>query len=245
MSRARSKTYSTRAIVLRTHPLGEADRIVVLATREHGLVRAVAKGVRKPSSRFGARLEPFMVSDIQASEGRGLHTVTQAVSVAGYGVGIVQDMDAFLFASAIAELAEVLGEGDASVPLYDLLLGAFAALARAAYPPQLIFDAFAIRALARAGWDMSVDACAVTGSVEGLNAFSPSHGGVIAARVPGASALRPGTRELLSSLKSGDWSSALGSDEAARRQAHGLTKSFLGWHLERTMSSLSRFDRQT
>ena len=46
-------------MVLRQHKLGEADRIVTLLTRDHGLVRAVAKGVRRTRSKFGARLEPF------------------------------------------------------------------------------------------------------------------------------------------------------------------------------------------
>ena len=51
------KLYRDDAIVLRTHPLGEADRIITLLTRRHGKVRAVAKGVRRTGSRFGARLE--------------------------------------------------------------------------------------------------------------------------------------------------------------------------------------------
>ncbi|QRN79320.1 MAG: DNA repair protein RecO, partial [Nocardiopsis sp. BM-2018] len=58
------------AIVLRTHLLGEADRIVTLLTRNHGKIRAVAKGVRKTSSRFGSRLEPFMFVDIQWASGK-------------------------------------------------------------------------------------------------------------------------------------------------------------------------------
>ncbi|HUX70931.1 MAG TPA: DNA repair protein RecO, partial [Cellulomonadaceae bacterium] len=55
--------YRDEAIVLRTQKLGEADRIVTLLTRTHGKVRAVGKGVRRTSSRFGSRLEPFMQID--------------------------------------------------------------------------------------------------------------------------------------------------------------------------------------
>src|SRR5690606_37993643 len=62
-------TYRDEAIVLRTHKLGEADRIVTLLGRRRGRIRAVAKGVRKPSSRFGSRLEPFMLVDLQCYEG--------------------------------------------------------------------------------------------------------------------------------------------------------------------------------
>ncbi|PMC75402.1 DNA repair protein RecO, partial [Brachybacterium sp. UMB0905] len=72
-----TKLYRDDAIVLRTHPLGEADRIITLLTRRHGKVRAVAKGVRRTGSRFGARLEPFSLVDVQLHAGRSLHTVTQ------------------------------------------------------------------------------------------------------------------------------------------------------------------------
>ena len=54
-----SRLYRDEAIILRTYKLGEADRIIVMLTRHHGQVRAVAKGVRRTTSRFGARLEPF------------------------------------------------------------------------------------------------------------------------------------------------------------------------------------------
>ena len=50
--------YVDEAVVLRTHKLGEADRIITLLTRHHGRVRAVAKGIRRTTSRFGGRLEP-------------------------------------------------------------------------------------------------------------------------------------------------------------------------------------------
>ena len=74
----RMPLYSDEAIVLRTHKLAEADRIITLLTREHGVVRAVAKGVRRTSSRFGSRLEPFTHVDLQLAVGRNLDTITQA-----------------------------------------------------------------------------------------------------------------------------------------------------------------------
>ena len=70
--------YRDEAIVLRTQKLGEADRIITLLTRSHGRVRAVAKGVRRTTSRFGSRLEPFSHVDVQLAEGRSLDVVTQA-----------------------------------------------------------------------------------------------------------------------------------------------------------------------
>ena len=64
------RLYRDEAVILRTYKLGEADRIVVILTRAHGQVRAVAKGVRRTTSRFGARLEPFSMVDLQLHRGR-------------------------------------------------------------------------------------------------------------------------------------------------------------------------------
>jgi len=77
--------YRDEAIVLRTHKLGEADRIITLLTRHHGRVRAVAKGVRRTTSKFGSRLEPFTHVDLQLAEGRSLDIITQADTLAHRG----------------------------------------------------------------------------------------------------------------------------------------------------------------
>jgi DNA repair protein RecO (recombination protein O) len=62
--------YHDQGVVLRTHKLGEADRIVTLLTKDRGKVRAVAKGVRKTKSRFGGRLEPVSHVRLLVYEGR-------------------------------------------------------------------------------------------------------------------------------------------------------------------------------
>ena len=59
------ENYRDRAVVIRTYDFGEADRVIVLLTRDHGLVRAVAKGVRRAKSRFGSRLQLFVNLDVQ------------------------------------------------------------------------------------------------------------------------------------------------------------------------------------
>ena len=73
--------------MLRTHKLGEADRIITLLTRQHGRVRAVAKGVRRTSSRWGSRLEPFTHVDLQLAEGRSLDVITQAETLTPFWAG--------------------------------------------------------------------------------------------------------------------------------------------------------------
>jgi DNA repair protein RecO (recombination protein O) len=92
-------------VVLRVHKLGEADRIVTLLTRRHGRVRAVGKGVRRTSSKFGARLEPGSHIDVQlhsrlpegqapAGGRRGLDLVTQTESLGAYGAQHAHDYPA-------------------------------------------------------------------------------------------------------------------------------------------------------
>ena len=77
----RVRLYRDEAVVVRQHKLGEADRIITLLTKEHGLVRAVAKGVRRTRSKFGARLEPFAHVDVLLHPGRNLDIVTQVYSL--------------------------------------------------------------------------------------------------------------------------------------------------------------------
>jgi len=94
-----------RAVVLRQHKLGEADRIVTLLTREHGLVRAVAKGVRRTRSKFGARLEPFAHIDVQLHPGRNLDIVTQVQAIDAFASDIVSDYGRYTCGCAVLETA--------------------------------------------------------------------------------------------------------------------------------------------
>jgi DNA repair protein RecO (recombination protein O) len=72
-------TWKTEAVVLRSIRFAEADCVLHLYTLERGRIGAIAKGVRKTKSRFGARLEPFSHAELMLHEGRGeLHTVRGA-----------------------------------------------------------------------------------------------------------------------------------------------------------------------
>src|SRR6478609_8993890 len=142
--------YRDEAVVLRTHPLGEADRIITLLTKERGRIRAVAKGVRRTKSRFGARLEPFMVVDVQCYEGRNLDTVTQAESLATYGQTIARDYTVYTAATVMVETAERLTEEhEPSTQQYLLLAGALRSLGGGEHDPGLVLDAYLLLARGR------------------------------------------------------------------------------------------------
>ena len=102
--------YRDYAIVLRTYKLGEADRIVVLMTRSHGKVRAVGKGVRKTTSKFGSRLEPGSYIQVQLHEGRGdLDIVTQTETVEPYR-RTREDLSRLSRSSSLLEAVEQLAQ---------------------------------------------------------------------------------------------------------------------------------------
>jgi DNA repair protein RecO (recombination protein O) len=139
--------YRDEGVVLRTHKLGEADRIITLLTRHHGRVRAVAKGVRRTSSRIGSRLEPFMLADVQLYEGRSLDVVTQVETLAPYAAGIVGDYRRYTAGTAMLETAERLTdvEKEPATQQFLLLVGGLRALADGAHDPGLVMDAFLLR----------------------------------------------------------------------------------------------------
>lgn len=238
--------YRDEGVVLRTHKLGEADRIVTILTRHRGKIRTVAKGVRRTKSRFGSRLEPGMVVDVQCYEGRNLDTVTQAVSLATHGDTIARDYPRWTAAVAALETCDRLTEeGEPNTQQYLLIAGALAAFADTVHAPELVLDAYLLRALAVAGWAPSFHDCARCGDPGPHRAFNIAAGGVVCpgCRPPGSAAPAPETLRLLAALLTGDWAIADASEQRHRREGSGLTSAFLQWHLERGVRSLRLVER--
>jgi DNA repair protein RecO (recombination protein O) len=234
--------YRDEAIVLRTQKLGEADRIITLLTRTHGRVRAVAKGVRRTSSRFGARLEPFTHVDVQLAEARTLDVITQAETLHTYTGRLAADYGAYTAGTAMLETAErlVVEDKEPSLQQYLLLVGALRAMCETGRPPAQVLDSFLLRSLAVAGYAPSFEACARCG-VEGPHlAFHPSAGGMLCAtcRLPGSARPAAETVAALGALLSGDWATVEATDPRHLREASGLVAGYLSWHLERGLRSL-------
>ncbi|GIG27522.1 DNA repair protein RecO [Cellulomonas marina] len=239
--------YRDEAIVLRTHSLGEADRIVTLLTREHGKVRAVAKGVRRTSSRFGSRLEPFMRVDLQLSTGRTFDVITQAETLDTFGRSIAGDYALYTTGTVMLETAErlVADEHEPALQQHRLLVGAVRSLALRAHAPGLVLDSYLLRALAVAGWAPSFTDCARCGEPGPHRAFAVASGGAVCARCrpPGSAAPAPETFALLAALLVGDWDVADASAERHRGEGNGLVAAFCQFHLERSLRSLPMVER--
>jgi DNA repair protein RecO (recombination protein O) len=248
--------YRDDAVVLRVHKLGEADRIVTLLTRRHGRVRAVGKGVRRTNSKFGARLEPGSHIDVQLHSrhdpddvliiNRGLDIVTQTESLGAYGAQLADDYPRWTASSAICETAERLTEeGEPALRIYLLVVGALRALVERDHDPELILDAFLIRAMSTAGWEPALLECAKCGAPGPHAAFNVPAGGVVCddCRPPGSTRPQPVTIELMIALLEGDWPRADASTASARRESSGLVAAHLQWHLERGLRALPLVDR--
>jgi DNA repair protein RecO (recombination protein O) len=239
--------YRDTGVVLRVQKLGEADRIVTLLTRRHGRVRAVAKGVRRTSSKFGARLEPFGHVDVQFHRGRTLDIVTQVETVDGFGCRLVGDYGRYTTGCAVLETAERLAgaEGEPVLRLYLLVVGALRALSDGQRRPLLVLDAFLLRAMATAGWAPALTECARCGAPGPHRAFSVAAGGVVCpgCRPAGTAIPSVQTLELLDALVRGDWQVAEAAPAVACREGSGLVAAHLQWHLERQLRSLPLVER--
>ncbi|WP_314364097.1 DNA repair protein RecO [Rothia mucilaginosa] len=172
------RTWRDAALILRTQKLGETDRIIIMLTRDGGITHAVAKAVRKPTSKFGGRLEPFMHTDLSFSRGRtNLHTITQAATLHAYTAPIMANYDAYTCASTIAELAEALTKDtDSTADIYALTHGALAALAHGQHVPQRILTRYLARSMNAAGWPLIGENCTRCGNPL-VSADSPSDNG--------------------------------------------------------------------
>jgi len=253
MAGYRRQLYRDDAVVLRVQKLGESDRIITLLTRRHGRLRAVARGVRRTTSRFGARLEPFghvdlqLAGDPKGNLGSSLHSVSQVEGIDLYGKRFLGDYPRYTAASAIAETAERLTpvEREPSLRLFQLTLGALRALAEGSHASTLVLDAYLLRGMALAGWAPALTGCAVCGTPGQHRAFSVPAGGCVCpdCRPPGAAHPAPTTIELMSALTAGDWRMADATEAGIRRECSGLVAAHLQWHLERALRSLPLVDR--
>jgi len=239
--------YRDEAVVLRTQKLGEADRIITLLTRDTGRVRAVAKGVRRTSSRFGSRLEPFTYVDLQLAEGRSLDVVTQAETLAPYGARIGSDYERYTAGTVMLETAErlVIEDKEPALQQFLLLIGGLRTMASGERSPAAVLDSFLLRSLSVAGYAPSFDGCARCGEEGPHRAFNPSAGGMLCSRckLPGSANPARETVTLLGALLAGDWGVVEAGEPRHRKEATGLVAAYLSWHLERGLKSMSHLER--
>ena len=180
------RTYKTEAVVLRSFRFGEADRVLHLYTLARGRVGAIAKGVRRTKSRYGARLEPLSHVELLVHEGRGeLHTVTGAELISSHhfvreepyrlGIGLVG-------AEAMLRLfteQEANGRAFRALTRFLEVLEGVEPRARARPALDPLALSFQLKLLWLSGYLPHLTSCAECGGADELVGYSPKAGGAV------------------------------------------------------------------
>jgi DNA repair protein RecO (recombination protein O) len=240
--------YKEQGVVLRSAKLGEADKIVTVLTQGSGKVRAVAKGIRKTTSRFGGRLEPFTHVSLLVYRGRGaLDTITQADIISAHRP-LREDLGLFAAGETMLEAADkVAEEHERNVRLFLLLLSGLRALAGRPQEPTVVAESFLLKLLSLSGFHPSLSACAVCGMVS-PELFSSGQGGAVCTGCAEIDAGPASPRALgyLAAIAAGDMA-AVGNEPpreiVVRKEARALLYGFAEYHLERRMRSLPMLAR--
>jgi DNA repair protein RecO (recombination protein O) len=178
-------TLKTEAVVLRSIRYGEADRILHLYSRTRGRIGAIAKGARKPRSRFGGRLEPFFRLDLMLHEGRGdLLTVTGVSTLDGYPRLRASGPALEAGARACDAVLRLLDSAEPNPPAYNLLCRYLAMLDDPAAERATGLEtalSFRLKLALAAGFAPELASCASCGEADHLCGFSGAAGGVVCA----------------------------------------------------------------
>jgi DNA repair protein RecO (recombination protein O) len=240
--------YKEQGVVLRSMKLGEADKIVTVMTQGAGKVRAVAKGIRKTTSRFGARLEPFTHVSLMLYHGRGqLDTITQAEIIAPHSA-ISEDLALFAAGETMLEaIDKVAEEHERNVRLVLLLLAGLRGLEAGPADPVAVAESFMLKLLSLSGFQPSLTACAVCGAPD-PQLFSAGMGGAVCANCA-EGGVAPVSREALAYLRGlavvdlAEAGATTPPEPRIRKESRGLLYGFAEYYLERRMKSLPMMAR--
>jgi DNA repair protein RecO (recombination protein O) len=231
--------YRDQGIVLRTYKLGETDRILVILSQGRGKLRAVAKGVRRPGSRFGGRLEAYSHVDLQLYEGRNLDIVRQAELIEHFAAVRADYVSSACAATMVEATERVAQEGERDLPLFLLLRAALQALDAQPPRPTIFVDAFLLRLASRSGFHLFTEACATCRTPGDHPYISVRAGGLLCRRCAptGSRAVGPGVVETVRLLASNDWSSLPAAAERPddARVAADFVRAYVEHHLDRQL----------
>lgn len=173
------QSYRADALVLRTRELNEGNRLVILFSRSHGKIKAMAYGAAKPSSRKRGAVQPFCYSDFLLSKGREWDTVSQCETREMF-IRIRDDLDLLGYASHFSELVDVFSpSGVPNGPLFLLLLTGLGLLGEV--DSELLARSFELKAFACLGYRPELDTCASCGDslAGGRAVFAAGAGGMV------------------------------------------------------------------
>ncbi len=231
--------YRAEGIVLRRWKLGEADRIIVFATAEHGKVRAVARGVRKTKAKLAGKLDPPAHLSLQLFETRGdLDIVTQVETINRFD-GLRNDFTRLTRAMAMLEAVDhVMQERESDPVLFTLLARALDTLSK--NPRPLVMAGFMLKLLSHDGVEPFLDACVLCEATTALVAFDIGEGGVLCSDCRRGRAISPEALQILRLMLGGQLGLALDLPEGlATHEVDHLAVEIIEYHIERRLKSLA------
>ncbi len=239
------RSYRVEAIIIRHSDYGEADRLLTFYSRQQGKLRALAKGVRKVTSRKAGHLEPFTHVSLQLARSRDLPIVTQAETVEAF-LSLRKDLILTGHASYILELVDrftYIDETDNS-SIFKLVLESLNRLASKS-DPWLVLRYYELRLLDLLGFRPLLFECANCGQaiLAEDQFFSPGAGGVICPRCgAGLAHLTPITTDGLKFLRhlqrsSFQVASRAHPDATAQQETESIMQGYLNYLLERALKT--------
>ncbi len=154
--------YVTEAINLKSYNLNDADKIIVMYSKDNGLIKGVAKGIKKPKSKLGARMDLLVANSLQLLKGRSMDTIIQAQTI-NHFKKTREDFDKLMLSSYISEVVINFGEGseNASSEIYELLYKALNRISASENKKDMLIAAikFQLKILLIMGFCVELDTC--------------------------------------------------------------------------------------
>ncbi len=178
------ETFVTDAINLKSYNLSEADKIMVMYSRDKGLIRGVAKGVKKPKSKLGARMDLLVANKLMLHKGKNLDTISQAEALNTFNK-TRQNMDKIFYSMYVSEVVNNFGVEDdpCSAVIFDLLYEVLNTIAQADSKVSILCAVlkFQLKMMRVSGFSLELDKCLCCGEpIEEENMyFSVRLGGVV------------------------------------------------------------------
>ncbi len=152
----------TDAINLKSYNLSEADKIIVMYTKDYGLMRGVAKGVKKAKSKLGARMDSLVATKVMLYKGKNLDTICQAEALNTFK-DTRKDLDKLVYSSYISEIISVFGVEDdpSSKEVYELFYKALDRISEAKSKKDAMIAVikFQLKMMLIAGFGLEFDSC--------------------------------------------------------------------------------------
>lgn len=245
-------SFVTDAINLKSYNLSEADKIMVMYSRDRGLIRGVAKGVKKPKSKLGARMDLLVANKLMLHKGKNLDTISQAEALNTFNA-TRRNMDKIFYSMYVSEVVNNFGVEDdpCSAVIFDLLYEALNTVSQAENKIQILNAVikFQLKMMRVSGFSLELDRCLCCGNpIENENMyFSGRLGGVVCkecnAHYGLSDLMHYKLRDFMSVLANTEFDVVSGYEEKANEKiclvCFELLKSYINSHSVRKFNSTS------